>query len=104
HALSTFRPSTVTESKPPVPAAASNLLGTVVPVVMREKLCYAIHLVNGRVIGVERQFHTCLFSHREHRLHKVCVVRPDLICRMLALVLLILYAIPEIVQVELAPR
>jgi hypothetical protein len=56
HAVSTFRPGTDTEGKPPVPTTAGNPLGTVVPVVMREKLCYAVHLVEGRVIGMERQF------------------------------------------------
>ena len=104
HAVATFRPRTHAEREPPVPAVAGDLLGTVVPVVVSEKFGHAVHLGNRRIVGKECEFHARLLGHRQHRLHEIRVVSPDLVRRILPLELLLFHAIPEIVQVEFPRR
>src|SRR6516165_5601754 len=73
HPVPALRPSAHAERQSPIRAAARNLLGAAVAIVMGEQLGDSVHLRDRRVIRMEGQLYTCLLSHRENRLHEIAI-------------------------------
>src|ERR1051326_1924786 len=104
HLAAALRPCSDAERETPVAAAGRDLLGPVIAVVMGEDLGNTIHLREWRGVRMQRQLHTGFLRDRQHSLHKVGVVGPYVVGRVLALETLFLDFVAKVIEVELASR